>query len=359
VTRTLVKQCDLEPPTLAIAAFTHTSRTEYLDGPEIRNLGHWDLPVNDASIQRVDSPGRRFFRQYSADTGLQNLLINMVLFQSAMERRGIPYIIVWVDVDALSQAVSSPVLRGYGTVLNESRISRLSIKHPGILVDSAEAHPGQKSHERFAAALIKEFDGRLLTRRSKNEGDRGPDTINIGPDWTRASADRIARDAIRITAHDRPRKVRLTFGGHFAMEHFVGKRSIEIDLERRAWTGAGARLRAAYADYVTADLLRFNMWLNVLTAQEFIVAQGSQPEISVPECWFPERGRSSPVLDDLYALVSHGSEVRRIPSGDAPLGVRLDAVKSRLCHSRTDAFLRRVGRPKPIQRDDPNNYSLW
>lgn len=32
VTRTLIKQCHLVSPTLAIAAFTHNSRVEYLDG---------------------------------------------------------------------------------------------------------------------------------------------------------------------------------------------------------------------------------------------------------------------------------------------------------------------------------------
>jgi hypothetical protein len=202
VARTLVKQCHLAPPTLAIAAFTHNNRIEYLDGQEIRNLGYWDVRLDDEFPQRPDSPGRRFFRQYSDRTGLQNLLTNMVLFQSAMERRGVPYIIVWIDVEGLHAArtTSSRVLSDYSAVLNRSRISRLSIKQAGILVDTVEGHPGPHSHQRFAAALVKEFEGRLLTRRSSNQDGHTAETLDLGRRLKRASADRLARCAIRVAA---------------------------------------------------------------------------------------------------------------------------------------------------------------
>jgi hypothetical protein len=155
--------------------------------------------------------------------------------------------------------------------------------------------------------------------------------------------------------------MRLVFGDNLAVERFAGERPIEIDLERRAWTSAGRCLRAAYADYITSDLLRFNCWLNLLTAQEFILARGCRPDISVPECWFPEQGRSSPVLDELLDLI--GSEsvslaVRPSPSRGG-FGARLDAAKSRLRHSQIDAVLRRIGRRRRLRREDPNIYSLW
>lgn len=368
VTRTLVKQCHLAPPTLAIAAFTHTSRTEYLDGQEIRNLGHWDIRPDDERHQRPDSPGRRFFRQYSDRAGLQNLLLNMVFFQSAMERRGVPYIMVWVDVDALdAPTLASPVLSDYHAVLVPSRISRRSIKQPGIFVDAAEGpaaqgHPGPQSHERFAAALAKEFEGRLLTRGSSDQRRRAADTFDLGRRVKRASADRLARSAIRVAARQRPRAMRVEFGDQLAVEHFAGERALEIDLERRAWSVAGARLRAAYADYITADLLRFNVWLNVLTVQEFLLARGVRPAISVPQCWSPEPGRSSPVLDQLSELVGGGSVspvVRPTPSRGIGLAARLDAAKSRLRHSHIDALLHHGGRPARPRSEDPNNYSLW
>ena len=194
VTRTLLTQCNRHLPTLAIAAFTHTSRTEYLDGPAIRNLGNWDVIPHQASRERPDLPGRRFFRQHSSHAGLRNLLANMVLFQSAMERRGVPYIIVWVDAGALqTRTLASPSgLRDYAAVLNRSRISRLSIRQPGIFVDAAEGaaaqgHPGSQSHERFAAALAQEFTGRLLAGRPLNQARQRPATIDVGDREPRAA----------------------------------------------------------------------------------------------------------------------------------------------------------------------------
>ena len=367
VARTLIKQCHLVPPTLAIAAFTHNNRIEYLDGQEIRNLGYWNIRPDNQVRERRDSPGSRFFRQYSDRAGLQNLLTNMVFFQSAMVRRGVPYIMVWIDVEGLytTQTISGPVLSDYNVVLDQSRISRLSIKQSGIRVDTADGHPGPQSHERFAAALAKEFDGRLLTGRSSNHGDHAAATLIVGQGrLKRASADRLARSVIRDAARQRPRAARLIFGDNLAVEHFTGERPVEIDLERRAWTIAGIRLRAAYADYVTADLLRFNFWLNLLTTQEFMLAGGSRLEISVPEYWFLEDGQDSPVLDELTDLLDRRSvspqPVRTMQSRARALSARLAEAKRRLRDSRIDALLRCIGgRPEWRRREDPNMYPLW
>ena len=99
--RTLIKQCHQISPTLAIGAFTHNSRVEYLDGKKIRNLGYWNIDPNNRFPEPPDAPGARFFRQYSDREGFQNLLTNMVLFQSAMVNRRVPYIMVWIDIDRL------------------------------------------------------------------------------------------------------------------------------------------------------------------------------------------------------------------------------------------------------------------
>lgn len=366
ITRTLVKQCHLAPPTLAIAAFTHTSRTEYLDGPEIRNLGHWDIH-RDEFHEGADSPGRRFFRQYSERTGLRSLFANMVLFQSAMKRRGIPYIIIWADVDALrKRTVSSPALRDYSTALDRSRISRVSIRQPGIFIDAAEGpaadgHPGPRSHERFAAALAQEFAGRLLDGCPSDRERHAALTIDLSHGADGVSADRLARRAIHAAARRRPHAMRVVFGDALAVEQFVGDQAVEVDLERRSWTVAGARLRIAHADYVTADLARFNFWLNLLTVQEYMLARGIKPEIAVPDCWTSEPGPRSPVVDELSTLVDAGclSMVRPSRVRGSDLRARLDAAKSRIRDSRVDALLRRVGRNKPADADDPNIYSLW
>ena len=136
---------------------------------------------------------------------------------------------------------------------------------------------------------------------------------------------------------------------------------VEIDLERRAWTPSGARLRAAHADYVTADLLLFNFWLNLLTVQEFMLARGVRPEITIPHCWSLEAA-TNPVLEQLAGLVD-GEVVsvvaKATPLHSIELAARLDAAKHRIRYSRFEAWLRQFGETQRHHADDRNNYPLW
>lgn len=367
VARTLIKQCHLAPPSLAIAAFTHNNRVEYLDGQEIRNLGYWNIRPDSQLRERPDSPGQLFFRQYSDRAGLRNLLTNMLFFQSAMSRRGVPYIILWIDVEGLqtAEATSGPVLSDYSALIDHTRISRLSIKQPGIRVDTADGHPGPQSHERFANALAREFGDRLVARQLSGHPDRYGAPVVLGEGrLKRASADRLARSAVRAVARQRPGAMRLVFGDNLAIEHFAGEHPIEIDLERQAWTIAHARLRAAYTEFVTSDLLRFNFWLNLLTVQEFMLACGSRLEISVPEHWFITRGQGNPVLDQLSDLLDRESvsvlPARGVQGRPGSIAARLARAKLGLKSSRIQALLRRLdGRSHRLRSEDPNVYPLW
>ncbi len=367
VARTLIKQCHRVSPTLAIAAFTHNNRVEYLDGPDIRNLGYWNIHPDSRFPEPPDSAGARFFRQYSEREGLQNLLTNMVLFQSAMLNRGVPYIMVWIDVDRLhtAQLMSDPVLSDYYTVLDQSRISRVSIKQHHIHVDTVEGHPGPQSHERFATALVKDFGDRLLTLNPSKRRDYAPATVVFRQDGSNgASAARLTRAVIRAATRRRPRNVCLAFADSLAVEHFAGGRAVELDLERRVWTIPTVRLRAAYADYITAELLRFNFWLSMLTAQEFLRALGIGLQGSAPDSWFLACGQGSPVLDELSDLLDRGvvspRSTRTMASQPRTLCTRLAEAKRRLRNSRIEALLRRVaGTPKQPGREDSNLYPLW
>src|SRR6266545_1965113 len=329
VARTLIKQCHRVSPTLAIAAFTHNNRVEYLDGPDIRNLGYWNIHPDSRFPEPPDSAGARFFRQYSEREGLQNLLTNMVLFQSAMLNRGVPYIMVWIHVDTV------------------------------------EGHPGPQSHERFATALVKDFGDRLLTLNPSKRRDYAPATVVFRQDGSNgASAARLTRAVIRAATRRRPRNVCLAFADSLAVEHFAGGRAVELDLERRVWTIPTVRLRAAYADYITAELLRFNFWLSMLTAQEFLRALGIGLQGSAPDSWFLACGQGSPVLDELSDLLDRGvvspRSTRTMASQPRTLCTRLAEAKRRLRNSRIEALLRRVaGTPKQPGREDSNLYPLW
>src|SRR5882762_5127353 len=49
IARTIIRQCDRVRPDLAIIAFTHRERTEYLAPGVTRNLGLWDLDTPESS----------------------------------------------------------------------------------------------------------------------------------------------------------------------------------------------------------------------------------------------------------------------------------------------------------------------
>jgi hypothetical protein len=367
VARTLVKQCHLMSPTLAIAAFTHNSRVEYLDGQKIRNLGFWNIDPSNRFPEPPDAPGARFFRQYSDRDGIKNLLTNMVWFQSAMINRGIPYIMLWVDIDRLHsrEVTMDPVLNDFYAVLDQSRVSRLSIKQHPIHVDSVEGHPGGQSHKRFATALAGEFADRLLIVRPRDPRARVATTA-IPREYrtNKSSAARLARKTIRAVTRHRPQTARLVFPDTLAVEHLTAERAVEIDLERRMWTLRGIRLRAAFADYVTTDLLRFNLWLSMLTAQEYLRSLRIEPSISAPDHWFLKKGQGSPVLDELIDLIDHQAIHARPSRATAmcpdAFSIRVAQAKCRLTTSRVDVFLRRVARaPEPVRREDPNIYPFW
>lgn len=291
----------------------------------------------------------------------------MVLFQSAMINRRVPYIMVWIDVDRLEtgRVMSDPGLSDYHTVLDQSRISRLAIKQRQIHVDTVEGHPGPQSHERFATALAKEFGNRLLTLKPSDHRVFGAATIVFREDgWHGQSAARLTRTVIRAATHRRPRTVFLPFGDSLAVEHFAGERAVEIDLERRSWTIPTVRLRAAFADYITTELLRFNFWLSMLTAQEFLRAVGIELRSSAPDHWFLEHGQGSPVLDELSDLLDRRvvspRPTQTMGTQSQALSRRLAEAKRRIRNSRIEALVRRVAGPhEPARREDSNIYPLW
>jgi len=155
VARTIIEQCALVRPDLAIVMFTHRNRMEYLDGERVRNIGSWNLEP-----AAPDSPGVRFFEQYNDNLGSFDLLRNMRLVQNFFQLRGIPYFFAWVDIDEFAALRRSniSVIREIANEIDINRLARVSIKQRGIKVDVVLGHPGQESHRRFAAELLRDFE---------------------------------------------------------------------------------------------------------------------------------------------------------------------------------------------------------
>ena len=292
----------------------------------------------------------------------------MLLFQSAMVRRGIPYVIAWIDIEGLHarQVTSDPILKDYYSALNKSRISRFSIKEKNIRVDTSDGHPGPQSHLRFATALAKEFSGRLLTV-NKFSCDNNVPAIQVNGDgrFKQASPDKIARSLVSVAAHLNTTEVQVVFSESLAVEHFLAdQRSVEINIERRALSIGYMRLRDAFTTYVTADLLRFNFLQNLLLAQELVLSRGAHLETSAPEMWFSELELCNPVLKEVFELLDSGSLTFLPPQAGKMQGKtllsRLELAKLCLQRSPIDAVYRRIGGWSISPgRDDPNIYSFW
>jgi hypothetical protein len=59
IARTIVQQCERARPDLAVVAFTHLNRAEYLAGTKITNLGYWNVMAPSTADTK---PGKNFFR---------------------------------------------------------------------------------------------------------------------------------------------------------------------------------------------------------------------------------------------------------------------------------------------------------
>ena len=196
----------------------------------------------------------------------------MLFFQSAMQRRGIPYLIVCVNVAiALERELPcASTLGAYRAKLDTSRISRQSIRDPEIAVDSVVGHPGPTAHHLFAHSLLDEFGDRLLAPPQLPEAQ--PDassskTVRVYADG--ASASRASRLSMRVAARREAQTVHLTFGDGLLFERFDQGKRVEVDIERPSAKRSANQIARACASYANADIIRCENWMALLMAQEY------------------------------------------------------------------------------------------
>jgi hypothetical protein len=366
ITRTLITQCNRARPTLAVAAFTHANRTEYLDGASARNIGYWNISDPVSEELRATSPGKCFFNQYSDAQGWHNLLTNMVLFQSAMQCRQIPYLMIWVDVERFEGCGETipPALKAYFSVLDQSRISKLSIKQPHIRVDISDGHPGPVSHERFSAALANEFEGRLLAvgnpKSSKLVCQERPIQIRLKS----TSAGELARSIVNVAGNAGGVEATARLSRGLIVQNFVDEKPNNIDVELRAFRRSSEVLRRAYLKYTTPETMMFEFWLNVVMSQELLKAHGATIIVEAPLYWMAKNENCNPALGQLLSLLDHAT-FSPLPRRSARyhsdiLRNRLAEAKYRTRQDLTASwFIRRSKNESQIRQDDPNIYPLW
>ncbi|MCF8532021.1 MAG: hypothetical protein K9G48_03375 [Reyranella sp.] len=402
IARTIIRQCERVRPNLAVIAFTHRERTEYLAPGVTRNLGLWDLDYPEDWA----APAMRYFSLHNTESGHLDLLKNMLLVQWAMTRRRIPYLMLWMNRTTADQAPISdlPPLRQLREMIDPTRLSLRCLLEPEINVDSTlvERHPGPKSHANFAPLVLEAFDLSVpkdvpvphlpepAPRRILALGNSRANTGDVAdctdghclcrqmevrhrlrglavdrPLAENASNDRIVRTLLEQCSQRKPDFVFVDFSTNRSCEHFHEQKLVELDLTSPSSpTPELARPTDAYREFTTDELHDLNVLRNILMTQEFLEMQCLPHILSIPPAFRwrnMDAAGSHPVLRMYASLINPSSlcnrrprevETASHPGAGPPMHRRpieitwelVNLLKKRFAKSRTE---------------DPNIYPLW
>ena len=159
ITRVILTQCARVEPALVLGAFTHNDRGEYLADRTVCNIGPWR--VKDPE-DRIGTPtlelAEAFYDYYSDELGAINAIKNILLAQEFLKSRRIPYLFSWIDGGMLSrpERISAPLIGRLLELVDRAHLCPASIEDDDLFVDLAadHAHPGPRSHARFARRLL-------------------------------------------------------------------------------------------------------------------------------------------------------------------------------------------------------------
>lgn len=397
IARTIVEQCALARPDLAVVMFTHCNRIEYLEGERIENLGAWDLEVAPTLL----TPGQRFFAQYNDAVGSLDLLRNMWLVQSFLQSRGIAYVLAWIDIENFDslRGASNPAIRELAEQIDVSRLIPVSIKQRDVMVDVSQGHPGRQSHSRFAAELMRFLDGsqtsadleRAMSRRTHDETsfrkvrhcdsrttrlDPGTATRfedeesstraertasasrrSVTKRWHRVSGHESSsatlREFGRICAEGRATAVLVEWPPNGGLDQFIGgshvaPESIEPDSRNDQLVEQASLVKA----FLTPELRVADLLIDVLTAQFIAESAGITYRFLVPigVSLFPPVNaalRSLASTLDMRRVRLHETEPMPVTGMDRLKGIRRK-IRDRLFGARS-----------PAREEDPNIYPLW
>jgi hypothetical protein len=391
IARTIIRQCDRVRPDLAVIAFTHRERTEYLAPGVTRSLGLWDL---NSSGRPGTTAAMRYFNLYNTQSASLDLLKHMLLVQCAMVSRGIPYLLLWMNRTAIDDLEP---LRHLKDMIDPGRLGSRCLLEPEILIDrSPVGHPGARSHANLASRIDDDIDFsepkaagipsvRSCARRILVLG--GPSPANIGgvpgcignpcacrelnrlhrflddatgpPLAESASNDRIVRTLLAECRRHRPDFVFARFSTNRSGEHFLENTLVELDHAAQDSSMPALRsLAEAYRQYTTDELHELNALRNILLAQEFLQSHRIPHIISIPPSLGPqEMGASTkhPVLRKHASLMRSTSLCNRRHRDEAPPQLpRSDTATF------SWKFVKRLKeRLRKSRTDDPNIYPLW
>ena len=398
IARTIVRQCERVRPDLAVIAFTHRERAEYLSPGVTRNLGLWDLD----HPEEWAAPAIRYFSMLTEEAASLDLLRNMLLVQWAMARRRIPYLMLWMNRTPLDRPPVTELepLRQLRDMVDPARWSPRCLLEPGIHVESnlVDRHPGPMSHANFAPLVVEALDlsapPPVPVRPRPGETPRilvlgdFPATTSDPADCTgdrchcrrmavryglgdaaadrplpaNASNDRILRTLLAHCRHRKPDFVFVGFSAARSCEHFQDGALVELD-RTSCPPPQLATLTETWRQHVTDELHDRNALQNILMAQEFLETERVPYIMSIPPAlrWRNmDVSATHPVLRTYASLVIPSSLCNRRPRRVEPAGHPGEDPPRRRPFEMTRDFVSRLKKRFVKSRtEDPNLYPMW
>ena len=394
IARTIIRQCERVRPDLAIVAFTHRERAEYLAPGVTRNIGLWDLERDGER----DGPAVRHFDLFDSPCSSLELLKSMLLVQWAMKRRRIPYLMLWMNRTEIDE---TPPLQRLRAMLDPAGLTSRHLLEPAVHVDSnrADRHPGPLSHANLAPLLLEALErpaplvapvapaSPTAPRRALVLGDFQPpstdatdcldgacrcremaarhrlgDAVVERPLAGDASNDRVVRTLLEACHREAPDFVFLGISSRRAREHLHDGDLVDLDLEATS-PPALTRLTEAYRAIITDELDAANALRNILLAQEFLEARRIPYMLSIPPSlrWGNmSASHTHPVLRMYAALVDATSLCRRQPRDAGPVVPPPNDPPLRRTLETTRQLVARLRkRLRKARSEDPNIYPIW
>lgn len=172
ITRVMMQQCKRIKPDLALVAFTHANRTEYIHGDDVRSIGPWSLSTDDLAIYGPESAALWYYSAYNDRVGNLELMKSCILLQSFFKRHDISYVMTWIESSAFhdSKILGDPILREISKLIDLNSFTMACINSDSMQVDMSDGHPGAQSHQLFGQEIYRNvklaFGNRLLKDRS-------------------------------------------------------------------------------------------------------------------------------------------------------------------------------------------------
>lgn len=145
IARTVISQCSRVAPDLLLVLFTSKERYEFVDDKRIGNVGPWLR--NEESLN--------YYRFYTEEVGMINMLKNMLLVQQFCEKKKIPCIMsVFFHAEFSNPAfISNPIIGALMAELNWDYITPFSLIDYRCDVGRMCHHPGPLSNLCFGRKL--------------------------------------------------------------------------------------------------------------------------------------------------------------------------------------------------------------